>query len=84
MPGGVLSERYGGKHPLSIGILSTAILTLLTPIVIEWGGSTWLIILRIVEGFLEGPTFPALNTLLAAWIPLHGDDLFAFMLNSNR
>lgn len=37
VPGGVISMRYGGKYTLSIGILSTAIFTLLTPVVIEWG-----------------------------------------------
>jgi hypothetical protein len=32
-----LSAKYGGKYTLSIGILSTAILTLLTPITIKYG-----------------------------------------------
>lgn len=36
------------------------------------GGAPWLIALRILEGVGEGTTFPALNTLLAAWIPLTG------------
>lgn len=37
VPGGVISARYGGKYTLSLGILSTAIFTILTPITIEWG-----------------------------------------------
>lgn len=37
IPGAILSTKYGGKYTLSIGILSTAILTLLTPITIEYG-----------------------------------------------
>lgn len=37
VPGAILSAKYGGKYTLSLGILSTAILTLLTPIVIEYG-----------------------------------------------
>lgn len=28
-----------------------------------------MIVLRVLEGFGEGTTFPALNTLLSAWIP---------------
>jgi len=36
------------------------------------GGAYWLIALRILEGFGEGTTFPALNTLLSAWIPKKG------------
>ena len=37
IPGAILSAKYGGKYTLSIGILSTAILTLLTPITIQYG-----------------------------------------------
>jgi len=37
VPGGMLAEKYGGKYTLSLGILSTAIFTLLTPICIQWG-----------------------------------------------
>lgn len=37
VPGGLLAERFGGKYVLSLGILSTSILTLITPVVIEWG-----------------------------------------------
>lgn len=55
---------------MSLGILSTAIFTLITPVVVESGGSTALIILRVLMGAGEGTTFPALSALLASWIPL--------------
>lgn len=91
VPGGLLAAKYGGKYVLSLGILSTSIFTLITPIVIKWGkvlwnnnkntwylrfilhsgGAGWLIALRILEGVGEGTTFPAMNTMLAAWIPVN-------------
>lgn len=37
IPGGIIAERYGGKWTLSLGILSTAIFTILTPLAIKWG-----------------------------------------------
>lgn len=37
VPGGILAEKFGGKWTLSLGILSTAIFTLLTPLAVEWG-----------------------------------------------
>lgn len=37
IPGGMLAEKFGGKYVLSLGILSTAIFTLLTPLAIDWG-----------------------------------------------
>ncbi|KAG5676613.1 hypothetical protein PVAND_006433 [Polypedilum vanderplanki] len=70
IPGGILSEKFGGKYTLGLGILSTAIFTIITPVVINWGGAPWLIALRFLEGLGEGTTFPALSALLAAWVPL--------------
>ncbi|XP_012526725.1 putative inorganic phosphate cotransporter [Monomorium pharaonis] len=69
LPGGMLSERFGGKYTLGVGILSTAIFTLLTPVVVKWGEATGLIVLRILMGLGEGTTFPALNAMLAQWTP---------------
>lgn len=33
VPGAMLAQKYGGKYTLSLGILSTAIFTLITPLV---------------------------------------------------
>lgn len=52
IPGGLLAQKFGGKHTLGFGILSTALFTLLTPIV-AYHGSTALIILRFFEGVGE-------------------------------
>lgn len=70
LPGGMLAEKFGGKWTLGLGILSTAIFTLLTPWALEAGGSTALIVLRVLMGLGEGTTFPAMSALLAAWVPL--------------
>ncbi|EZA49274.1 Putative inorganic phosphate cotransporter [Ooceraea biroi] len=66
LPGGMLAEKFGGKYSL---ILSTAIFTLLTPVVVKWGEHNGLIVLRILMGLGEGTTFPALNAMLAQWTP---------------
>lgn len=71
VPGGVLAERFGGKYTLGLGILSTAIFTLLTPLAVESGGAYALIALRILMGLGEGTTFPALSVLLASWVPVN-------------
>lgn len=70
LPGGLLAEKFGGKWTLSLGILSTAFFTLITPWAVNLGGSTALIIIRVLMGLGEGTTFPALSALLATWIPL--------------
>ncbi|XP_044272566.1 sialin-like isoform X2 [Tribolium madens] len=73
IPGGMIAERFGGKYSLGLGILCTAIFTFITPFVIyaadgHWG---WVVFVRVIEGLGEGTTFPALNVLLAKWVPAH-------------
>ncbi|CAG5031645.1 unnamed protein product [Parnassius apollo] len=71
VPGGYLAEKFGGKWTLGVGLLSTALFTFLTPIVIRAGGATWLFVLRVLQGMGEGPTMPALMIMLARWVPPH-------------
>ncbi|XP_022170952.1 sialin-like [Myzus persicae] len=68
LPGGILSQRFGGKHTMGLGILSTAVFTLMTPYV-AYMGTRSLTVLRFLEGLGEGTMFPALCTLLAQWAP---------------
>ncbi|KAK4874653.1 hypothetical protein RN001_014013 [Aquatica leii] len=69
LPGGIIAEKFGGKYTMGLSILSTAIFTLLTPMVVKAGDWPWLIVLRIFVGFGEGTVFPALTTMLAKWVP---------------
>ncbi|XP_029050700.1 putative inorganic phosphate cotransporter [Osmia bicornis bicornis] len=69
LPGGMLSEKFGGKYSLGLGILATAVFTLLTPLVLDLGDAPALIIVRVLMGLCEGTTYPALNAMLAQWTP---------------
>ena len=69
LPGALIAEKFGGKHTLGIGILSTAILTIAIPVAVKWGDSLALIALRVLMGIGEGVTLPALNVMLAQWAP---------------
>lgn len=69
IPGGILAQKYGGKWTLSLGILSSAIFTILTPIATIHGGYVALIVCRVLMGLSEGTKFPALSVLLASWVP---------------
>ncbi|KAH8413264.1 hypothetical protein KR009_009278, partial [Drosophila setifemur] len=69
IPGGILADKFGGKWTLSLGILATALFTLITPLAITYGGAWWLVALRILMGLGEGTTFPALSVLLSSWVP---------------
>lgn len=57
IPGGMLAERFGGKWVLGLGLLSTAICTVITPITVKMGGAWALMALRVVEGLGEVSLF---------------------------
>ncbi|XP_048729076.1 sialin-like isoform X2 [Ostrea edulis] len=69
IPGGWLAEVFGGKKLFGLGVLCTAILTLLTPLAARWNLYVF-IALRVIEGIGEGVTFPAMNAMWGKWAPL--------------
>lgn len=52
IPGGILAQKYGGKHVFGIGIFATAVLTLLTPLAARTGPA-YMIAVRVLEGIGE-------------------------------
>ncbi|XP_075250905.1 sialin-like [Convolutriloba macropyga] len=68
IPGAYLSSICGGRIVLGLGILIRAILLLLNP-VIAFLGYKWLIVIRVMEGIIEGLTLPAFSHLTARWAP---------------
>lgn len=70
VPGGMLVEKFGGKITLLGGVAASTILTFVTPLCIHLGGSTLLIINRVVMGLCQGFIYASVFGLLATWIPL--------------
>ncbi|CAL8390908.1 unnamed protein product [Arctogadus glacialis] len=68
VPGGYLASRYGAKWLMGLGILSTVIFTLLTPLAADLGAG-YLIAVRVLEGIGEGVTYPSMYAMWAAWAP---------------
>ncbi|XP_022105784.1 sialin-like [Acanthaster planci] len=68
LPGGWLADHYGAKKLFGLGILCTAVFTLVTPVAAR-AGFQWLIALRILEGLGEGVTFPAMHAMWGHWAP---------------
>jgi len=68
IPAGLLAEKYGGKWIFGSGILVAGLFTLLSPVVAHFGSYAF-IAMRVVVGFFEGMTYPALMSMLALWIP---------------
>ena len=70
VPGGRMAEVYGGKRLYGVGVLITAIFTILTPLAANTSIYT-LVLVRVMEGLGEGVTFPAMHAMLAVWVPPH-------------
>ncbi|XP_018804075.1 PREDICTED: putative inorganic phosphate cotransporter isoform X1 [Bactrocera latifrons] len=70
IPGGHIAQKYGAKTLLLIGITLCSVLTLLTPLAVEFGGWQLLFALRVIQGLLQGSVHPATHAMLAKWSPV--------------
>lgn len=68
IPGGRLAEEYGTKIVFGGSILISALLTLLIPVAARVH-YTLFIALRVVIGLVNGVVYPAMNVMVARWIP---------------
>lgn len=68
LPGGRLAEVFGARRVFGYSMMSASILTLLTPVACSLG-SIYIIILRVILGFMLGATWPAIPPMTAQWIP---------------
>ncbi|KAG7308789.1 hypothetical protein JYU34_006023 [Plutella xylostella] len=76
VPGGRIAEIFGGKLVYGIGVLLTAIFTILSPIA-AYTDFKFFIAVRALEGLGEGVTYPAMHAMLARWIPPNERSKFA-------
>ena len=83
IPGGMIAERYGGKWLFGCGLLATSVFTMLTPVAANLGKGT-LIATRVIEGFFEGVAIPAMQALVAKWMPLPERSLLASCVFAGR
>ena len=66
--GGYLSDRFGGKTVLAVGVVWWSVFTILTPPAAAMGMGA-LIAARILMGMGEGLTFPTIYSLYSRWVP---------------
>src|SRR5262245_50898490 len=66
IPGGVLADRYGIRLLYSISLIVWSLATLGLGFVT---GLTALILLRVVIGAFEAPSYPMNNRIVTSWFP---------------
>ena len=67
IPAGYLSDRYGGKWVLGLGVLFWSLFTILTPAAAALG-LTMLLGCRFLMGVAEAVTWPSIYSLYSRWI----------------
>ncbi|XP_068915030.1 sialin-like isoform X2 [Tenebrio molitor] len=71
IPGGVVCDKYGVKHPVELSLGLTALGTLFTPVLIQKteGNAVFLSILTFIIGLSQGILVPAAASMVAHWVP---------------
>lgn len=64
--GGFIASRIGGNVVLGLGIFTTSVLTLFSPLAAHAGVGTF-IALRVLMGLAEGVTFPCMHEIWSKW-----------------
>jgi len=67
IPAGYLSDRFGGKWVLGLGVLFWSLFTLLTPASAALG-ITMLLACRFLMGVAEAVTWPSIYSLYSRWV----------------
>ncbi|EDX07740.1 GD25357 [Drosophila simulans] len=68
VPGGYIAQRYGAKTMLMYGLGIAALITMLSPMSLQFGWVA-LAVMRFVMGLAQGAVHPATHALLAKWSP---------------
>jgi MFS family permease len=66
--GGMLSQRYGFKIVLGVGVVVNALATMLAPFALE--SFDWIVASRTFAGAAEGVILPSAYVMMAKWTPL--------------
>ncbi|CAG2060397.1 unnamed protein product, partial [Timema podura] len=82
IPGGILTERFHGKLVFGLGLLVTAIFTIVSPFTL-WVSGELFFVTRLLEGLAESVTTPALQYMITRWAPLNERNRFSGMFSGN-
>ncbi|XP_065179605.1 sialin-like [Sycon ciliatum] len=68
LPGGWLCGVFGSKRVIAVSMTINALLCLLTP-VMATAGVPYLIMVRVMQGLVQAPFYPAMHRMWGRWAP---------------
>ena len=81
IPGGIIAQRFGGKHVVCLSIIASAVITLATPFLTDMHVMVF-IASRAIMGLFQGGFYPAAFGILCSWMPLQEKSLAFAILDS--
>ncbi|XP_030383238.1 putative inorganic phosphate cotransporter [Scaptodrosophila lebanonensis] len=69
--GGWLCRRYGARLTMFVSTIGSALLALLPPFCVSWGGWQAYCTIRVGMGLFQGFLFPCIHAHLANWCPVN-------------
>ncbi|CAH2096596.1 unnamed protein product [Euphydryas editha] len=71
IPGGLLAKRYGGKPVVLFALLSIAVICVILPSLVRFGGWQIVCACRVLMGMTQACLMSSTHTLLGKWLPVH-------------
>lgn len=69
VPGGILATRFSPVRICGLSILLSSILMVVLPVCIQNHQYVIVMVIRVLQGIIEGPSVPAVNGVISAWAP---------------
>ncbi|TGZ66672.1 hypothetical protein CRM22_005198 [Opisthorchis felineus] len=69
IPAGWATQRIGGKWAFATGVSFCGLIAVVLPRLVELGGFTAFLLLRISQGLFQGMCYPSIHRLTGYWYP---------------
>ncbi|KAG6449214.1 hypothetical protein O3G_MSEX005919 [Manduca sexta] len=82
VPGGELAARFGGSKLVTLSIALNAIVCMLIPLSVSYGGWKLMCACRVFQGLTQGFLVPSIHGLIGKWAPVEEKGRLGAMVHS--
>ncbi|XP_037294522.1 putative inorganic phosphate cotransporter [Manduca sexta] len=82
VPGGELAARFGGSKLVTLSIALNAIVCILIPLSVSYGGWKLMCACRVFQGLTQGFLVPSIHGLIGKWAPVEEKGRLGAMVHS--
>ncbi|KER27393.1 transporter, major facilitator family protein, partial [Opisthorchis viverrini] len=82
LPAGWVTQHIGGKWTFATGVSFCGLIAIVLPRLVELGGFTAFLLLRISQGLFQGMCYPSIHRLTGYWYPPREYSLLSGIMHS--